>query len=382
MSNGATAPEFPGLVDMHAHPGMNAFFWGRDLRRHYFAGSTFNPLASLTDFKMLKKGDVRVVWSISHVPEQEQLHNPVLRLLAHLTPGGRKMLKHDAWEITLRMMDAMEQQVARAEDEFAIARSNAELDAALAAGKRVFVHTIEGGHQLTAGLPEGDVQSRLDRLEQLAERGVASLILAHLFPNDIAGHSECIPASQHRILFWKLDTKVDDSRGLTEVGKAVVKRMAELRMVPDLTHCSPASRRDVYDLVGNEIPIVATHIGVQALNPVPVNMSEEDVKAIAASGGVVGVIFMPYWLEASHPGPGLEAIWRTMVQINDWSGGEWQHVGIGTDFDGWTDPPDDCKSAGELPRVREMLEAKGLDRAEVEAVLGANARRVLRDGWR
>lgn len=382
MSNGTTVGAFPGLIDMHAHPAMNAFFWGRDLRRHYFAGSTFNPLASLTDFKMLKQGDVRVVWSILHVPEQEQLRNPPLRLLARLTPGGRKILKQNAWECTLLMMDAMEEQVARAEDEFAIARSNAELDAALAAGKRVFVHTIEGGHQLTAGLPEGDIQSRLDRLEKLADRGVASLILAHLFPNDLAGHSECIPASQHKILFWRLDTKVDDSRGLTEAGKAVVKRMAELRMIPDLTHCSPASRRDVYELVGKEIPIVATHIGVQALNNVPVNMSEEDVKAIAASGGAVGVIFMPYWLEASHPGPGLEAIWRTMKQINDWSGGEWQHVGIGTDFDGWTDPPDDCKSAGELPRVREMLESKGLSQAEVEAVLGTNARRVLRDGWR
>lgn len=382
MSNGTATAEFPGLIDMHAHPAMNAYFWGRDLRRHYFTGSTFNPLASLTDFKMLKKGDVKVVWSISHIPEQEYFANPAIRLLAHLTPGGRKMLKLNAWECTLRMMDAMVEQVARADHEFAVARSNAELDAALAAGKRVFVHTIEGGHQLSAGLPEGDVQARLDRLDELADRGLASLILAHLFPNDIAGHSECIPAGQHKILFWRLDTKVDDTRGLTETGKAVVRRMAELRIIPDLTHSSPASRRDVYELVGDKIPIVATHIGVQALNPVPVNLDEYDVKQIAASGGCVGVIFMPYWLESSHPGPGLEAIWRTMEQINEWSGGEWQHVGIGTDFDGWTDPPDDCKSAGELPRVREMLESKGLARPEVEAVLGTNARRVLRDGWR
>ena len=91
---------------------------------------------------------------------------------------------------------------------------------------------------------------------------------------------------------------------------------------------------------------------------------------------------MPYWLEESHPGPGLEAIWRTMKQVNEWSGGEWQHVAIGTDFDGFTDPPDDCDSAAQLPRVQEMLEAKGLTRPQVEAVLGANARRVLRDGWR
>ena len=61
------------------------------------------------------------------------------------------------------------------------------------------------------------------------------------------------------------------------------------------------------------------------------------------------MIFMPYWLEESHPGPGLEAIWRTMEQVNDWSGGEWQHVAIGTDFDGFTDPPDDCDSAAAAP---------------------------------
>jgi membrane dipeptidase len=383
MNDEPTAAEFPGLVDMHAHPAMNAYFWGRDLRKHYFAGSTFNPLASLTDFPMLRKGGVRILWSVLHVPEEEQLRSPPLRLLARLAPGGRKILKLDnAWESTLRMMDAMERQVARAGDEFAVARSNAELDAALAAGKRVFVHTIEGGHQLSAGLDKGDVPGHLDRLDQLAERGLASLILAHLFPNHIAGHSECMPAHQRKILFWRLETKVDDERGLTETGKAVVKRMAERRIIPDVTHCSPASRRDVYALVGKETPVVATHIGVQSLNPAPVNMNEEDVREIAASGGAVGVIFMPYWLEKSHPKNGLEAIWRTMEQINAWSGGEWQHVAIGTDFDGWTDPPDDCKSAGELGRVREMLEAKGLSRPEVEAVLGTNARRVLRDGWR
>jgi membrane dipeptidase len=175
---------------------------------------------------------------------------------------------------------------------------------------------------------------------------------------------------------------VDDSLGLTKVGEEVVKGMAALRIVPDVTHCSPVSRRQIYDLVGGEIPIVATHIGVKTLNDVPVNLDEEDVKAIAASGGVVGVIFMPYWLESSHPGPGLEAIWRTMEQINAWSGGEWQHVAIGTDFDGFTDPPDDCADASKLPRVRDMLREHALSPPEVDAVLGGNARRVLRDGWR
>ena len=179
-----------------------------------------------------------------------------------------------------------------------------------------------------------------------------------------------------------LDTGVDLSRGLTPTGQAVVERMVELRMVPDLAHCTPRARGDVYQLVGDRVPLIATHNGVQSMNPEPYNLDEGDVQAIAASGGVVGVIFMPHWLELSDPGPGLDAIWRTMDTVRGWSGGSWDHVAIGTDFDGFTDPPDDCKSSGELPVIGRMLESKGLSRTDVEAVLGGNARRVLRSGWR
>ena len=95
----------------------------------------------------------------------------------------------------------------------------------------------------------------------------------------------------------------------------------------------------------------------------------------------VGVIFMPYWLTGKGEGPGLDAIWRTMSTVREWTG-SWEHVAIGTDFDGFTYPPDDCDSSSKLPRVRELLEAKRLSAAEVEAVLGGNARRVLRTAWR
>jgi membrane dipeptidase len=372
---------FPGLTDIHAHPAMNAFLWDRDLRRHYFTGKTFNPLASLTDFKMLDKGKVKVLWSSLHIPEPPYFRNPAIRLAAHLTGGGRQLLKLNAWQCLLIMMAEMERQVARADDRFALAHSNDELDRALAAGKTAIVHTAEGGHMLDAGLEENDVDGRLERLEKLARRGVASLTLAHLFRNDLAGHSEGIPKEQHKILFWRLDTEVEPTRGLTAAGKAVVDRMVELRMVPDVTHCTPTSRREIYERVDNRIPIVASHIGVRSMHDVPYNLDEADVKAIADSGGVVGVIFMPYWLDKSHPGPGLDAIWRTMETVRRWSG-SWKHVAIGTDFDGFTDPPDDCSSEAELPSVQRMLEGKGLPAPDIEAVLGSNARRVLREGWR
>ena len=68
-------PSSPGLTDIHAHPAMNAFLWDRDLRRHYWTGGTFDPLASLTDFKMLEQGGVKVLWSSLHVPEQNYFPN-------------------------------------------------------------------------------------------------------------------------------------------------------------------------------------------------------------------------------------------------------------------------------------------------------------------
>jgi microsomal dipeptidase-like Zn-dependent dipeptidase len=372
---------FPGLTDIHAHPAMNAFLWDRDLRRHYKTGKVFDPLASLTDFPMLERGGVKVLWSSLHVPEAAFLRCLSIRIAALFTAGGRLLRKKSAWDCLLVMMAEMERQVARADDRFEVAHSNAELDAVVAAGRTAIVHTVEGGHVLGAGLADSDRDGRLERLQKLADRGVASLTLAHLFPNDLAGHAEGIPAGQHPPL-CPLDTGVQITRGLTETGRAVLEKMAELRMVPDVTHCTPAARRQVYDVVGDRIPVIASHSGVQALNGVPYNLDEADVQAIAASGGVVGVIFMPYWLDAANPGPGLDAIWRTMDTVRRWSGGGWDHVAIGTDFDGFTDPPDDCQSAGDLPRVRELLAGKGLAPADLEAVLGTNARRVLRAGWR
>lgn len=370
----------PGLTDIHVHPALNAYFFDRDLRRHYMSGNTFNPLASLSDFKMLEKGGVRVLWSSLHVPERDFLKCALLRVAVHFTRGGRRYVRLNAWECLLDMMAEMERQVARTGGRFKLARSNAELDAVLALGRRAVVHTVEGGHPLGAGLAPDDVEGRLARLDELAARGVASLTLTHIFPTELAGHIDSIEAGLKRLPLCRIDTRVDESRGLSRVGEAVVERMVALRMVPDVTHCTGRARRQVLDLVDRRIPVVATHTGVQELNPVSYNLERGEVELIAASGGVVGVIFMPKWLDRANPKHGLDAIWRTMATVAGWAG-SWDAVAIGTDFDGFTDPPDDVDNASKLPRVAEML-ARELSAAEAEAVLGGNARRVLRLGWR
>jgi microsomal dipeptidase-like Zn-dependent dipeptidase len=374
--------DFPGLTDIHAHPAMNAFLWDRDLRRHYFTYAGFNPLATLTDFKLLRKGGVKVLWSSLHVPEHQYFELPPIWLLAHVTKGGRQLLENDPWNCLLTQMDEMEAQVHRASTDFGIAHSNQEFDEIRASGRTAIVHTVEGGHVLGGRLSDDNLEGRRERVRELASRGVASITLAHLFPNELAGHVDAIPKEEHKILFWKLDPEVDPDRGLTEKGQAVVEQMVKSRILPDVSHCTPNARTQIYELVDNRIPVIASHTGVHSMNPAPYNLSASDVRAIKASRGVIGVIFMPYWLEQVDPGPGLSAIWRTMDQIRNWCDGSWEHVALGTDFDGFTNPPDDCKSEAELPRVADMLDAQGLTTEEIRAVLGGNARRVLREGWR
>lgn len=364
--------DFPGMTDIHAHPALNAYLFNRDLRRHYCSSSTFNPLASLSDFTMLRKGDVRVLWSSVTVPERAFFECKLLWLLAHLTRGGRKVVKLSAWRCLNDMLDCMEEQVARTKGEFEIARSNADLDRIVSARGRAIVHTVEGGQVL---------EGHLKRLDELSRRGVASLTLAHLFPNNVAGHTRGISQEMLRNPICPLDTGAIDERGLTPFGRDVVGRMVGLRMIPDLTHASPASRKEVLDIVDTRVPVIASHSGVRELFPVAYNLDGDEIKRIRDTGGIVGVIFMPYWLSGHAPGVGLELIWNTMESIFR-AAGTWDTVAIGTDFDGFTDPPDEVKDASRLPAVTRMLLSKGLSNSIVQKIIGGNARRVLREGWR
>lgn len=364
-----------GIADIHAHTAMNTYFWRRRIDRHWFAAPWWFPPASLSDLEMLRRGDVRIVWSVLHVPEREFLAFWPLRAMAWLM--RRNLLTKGAWECLVEMHDIVADQV-ESIDDFAIVTSNAELDAALEAGKRAIVHTVEGGHVLGDRLADDDLEGRLERLDILAQWGVASLVIAHLFKRELAGHVEAIPDRFRRIARYR--TGVEPERGLSDMGAAVVERMVQLRMIPDVTHCTPTARRQIYDLVDNRVPVVASHVGVAPLNAVPYNLTEQDVVAIAASQGVIGVIFASDWLHADRHRNGLDDVWATMKQVHDWTD-TWRHVAIGTDFDGFTDPPNDLNGAAKLPRVAERLVQEGLSGSDQQAVLIDNARDVLSAAW-
>ena len=173
---------------------MNAFLWDRDLRRHYLDGQHVQPAGQPHRLQDAGAGRREGAVVVAAHPRARVLPLPARSASPPTSPrGGRKLLKLNAWECLLAMMAEMERQVARADDRFEVARSNAELDAVLAARQ-------DGDRPHRRGRPRprrrarrGRPRGRLARLEELAERGVASLTLAHLFPNDLAGHAEAHP---------------------------------------------------------------------------------------------------------------------------------------------------------------------------------------------
>lgn len=177
----------------------------------------------------------------------------------------------------------------------------------------------------------------------------------------------------------------DMSAGLTRHGETLVEELLEIGIVVDLTHCTPAAREDVYRINAARAtprPLVFSHSGVRALCNELNNPTDEEIRRIADWGGVIGIIFGNAWLtdvqrRVDQP-DGLGLLVETADHIRNVGGVD--AVGLGSDFDGLTDPFDDLKDSSEFPRVTQRLLGR-FSEAEVRQILGGNARRVLNDGW-
>jgi microsomal dipeptidase-like Zn-dependent dipeptidase len=142
--------------------------------------------------------------------------------------------------------------------------------------------------------------------------------------------------------------------------------MESIGMVMDLAHVSSATIDDVLALAAR--PVVASHTGVRAAAPGIRNLPDDQVRAIAATGGLVGIGFWP----VACGGTEVADIARSIVTAVELAGVE--HVGLGSDFDGAVPTPFDASG---MPLLTEALLAEGLSETDIAAVMGGNAVRVL-----
>jgi microsomal dipeptidase-like Zn-dependent dipeptidase len=134
----------------------------------------------------------------------------------------------------------------------------------------------------------------------------------------------------------------------------------------DLAHASSATIDDVLALAAR--PVVASHTGVRAAVPGIRNLPDDQVRAIAATGGLVGIGFWP----VACGGDDVRAIARSVVRALELAGID--HIAIGSDFDGAVSTPFDASG---MPLLTEALLAEGLSDADIGAVMGGNAVRLL-----
>jgi len=367
------------IVDLHAHPSLKVSLFHRVFTARFYSSRAFDPFSVRTDFPKLKQGGLDVLLSVVYAPEKEIVEEcRFLRMLRYLTPRTwKKVFARPYFDVTLQMLDEMEKAIGKARDPQTgrplarMAHSVQELDAILDQGENrpvAVVHCVEGGHSL-----DGD----LANLQCLFDQGVAYLTLAHFFENELVYPCFPWPETVQKFGCFRSDRNV--ALGLKPFGEQVVEKMVELGMLIDVTHCTPLARARIYDIVGTRAPLVATHIGAYEINPSLYNLKDWEIKRIADSGGIVGVIFMNYWLMPHETKRGLNFIARTLDHFVNVGGID--HVSIGTDFDGFTDPPDDLKDASELPRLTQRLVAEGYSQEAIVKVWGGNTLRVLREGW-
>jgi membrane dipeptidase len=171
----------------------------------------------------------------------------------------------------------------------------------------------------------------------------------------------------------------DTGPGLTAAGRRLVERCNALGILVDLSHLNAAGFWDV--AACTRAPLVASHSGAHAVCASSRSLTDAQLDAIGASGGLVGIVFAVHFVRPDgreDPDTPLEAIVAHVRHVAARIGTD--HVALGSDFDGATIPAELGDAAG-LPRLLGALRAAGFDAGEVERIAWGNWRRVLALTW-
>lgn len=179
-------------------------------------------------------------------------------------------------------------------------------------------------------------------------------------------------------LTWNQRNAIGDGAGektqssLTQFGENVIQRMNELGMIIDVSHLNEAGFWHVLKLSSQ--PILASHSCAYALCPHPRNLTDEQLKALAQTGGLVGVNFYPHFLTES-PKADLQDVVRHIRYIAEVAGVD--VVGLGSDFDGIDHTPSGLEGADKYGALVEALYLHGFNNDEIEKITHKNFMRLL-----
>jgi len=331
------------IVDLHA----DSLLWARDLDRRSRRGHV--------DVPRLIDGNVAIEAFTVVTKTPRGLNNErnddrsdmitALAIVERWPPRTWNSLRERALYQARKLQDS----AARSQGRLTILRTRADVASYLDRRRTQPAITagllgLEGAHAL-----EGD----LGAVDTLFAAGFRMIAPTHFFDNEWAG-------SAHGV----------DKGGLTERGCALVRRLEERRILLDLAHASPRTIADAVALA--QRPVVVSHTGVKGTCDNVRNLSDDELRGVARTGGVIGIGFWGRRGEGAVCGEDAGAVARAIRYAVDVAGVD--HVGLGSDWDGTVSVPFD---AAGLVELTDALLAAGFSDEDVTKVMGGNAVRLL-----
>ena len=326
-------------ADMHA----DSLLWDRDLLERAGRGHVDIPRlaeagVALQFFTVVTKVPFRANYE-SNGGDSDEI--TPLAVAERWPPAAWRSLKERALYQARKLADT----AARSGGRFVVIRTQGDLarflerrksDPQLVAG----LLGIEGAHAL-----EGDVNN----VDAFFDAGVRMMAPTHFFDNEWGG-------SAHGV----------DKTGLTDKGREMVRRMEARGMLVDVAHASPRTVDDVLAVATR--PVVDSHTGVRGTCDNIRNLTDGQVRAVAATGGLVAI---GYW-DTATCGTDARAVARSIRYAANLAGVE--HVALGSDFDGAVTEPFDTTGVVE---ITDALLAEGFGDDEIRMIMGGNVFRLL-----
>ena len=330
------------IVDLHS----DTLMWNRDLNDRVSRGHM--------DLPRLQDGNValQLFSSVTKTPKNQNYDgngadsdNITLLTFAQLQPVKTW---HSLVERSLYHAAKRGDAVAGSNGALAAVDSAADLDRLRAARQTALrpvgaMLTIEGLQNL---------EGKASNLDRLYDAGFRMAGLTHFFDNELAG-------SMHGL----------KKGGLTPFGRDIVRKMEAKGMIVDIAHLSHTGVAEVLAMATR--PVVSSHGGVQATCKVNRNLTDDEVRGVAKTGGVIGIGYWDGAICSTDP----RAAAKAMKHVRDLVG--IQHVALGSDYDGATTVRFDTS---QLVQVTQALMDEGFTAQEIRAVMGENALRVIRAG--
>jgi microsomal dipeptidase-like Zn-dependent dipeptidase/gamma-glutamyl-gamma-aminobutyrate hydrolase PuuD len=319
-------------LDLHTDTPM-AYAGTFDLGKR--TGGTFNPpfTEGKVSLPLMEQGKLDAVFMVAYIPQGERTENAY----------------REAYDYTLDRLTQVIRQEELYPSRIGIARTSGDLLRLKQEGKKAILLGVENAYA---------IGKQIDRLETLKHLGVSYITLCHNEYNDLCDSAIGTPE-------WN---------GLSPFGKEVVHEMNRLGLMIDLSHAAESTFYDV--LQESRTPVIASHSSARALCDHPRNLTDKQIRALAAKGGIVHIcLYAGFLRQGAEMGQAsLSDAIRHINHVVSLVGTD--HVGIGSDFDGGGELVG-CRASNELIHITTRLLKEGYSETDIQKIWGGNFLRVI-----